>query len=173
MAFYAYTIGLTKCNYPLGVLSMLKQNHTKSAGALDSEGVPSTPDFTFTQSASPIGFSRTSFTEPPLPGSDWDTVFSGVCVDLMNQAAVTHELVLKGDTLVLSRPTQLAVCLTLDDHGDLLISDTELADDAIPAAFAAAPQLHDAEALVTTFSVVLDCTSNKSNLPEKYNRASR
>ncbi|MBR5875720.1 MAG: RHS repeat protein, partial [Akkermansia sp.] len=131
---------------------MIKQNHTKSAGALDSEGVPPSTDFTFTQSASPIGFSRISFTEPPLPGSDWDTVFSGVCVDLMNQAAVTHELVLKGDKLVLSRPTQLAVCLTVDDHGDLLISDTELADDTIAAAFAAAPQLHDAEALVTTFS---------------------
>ncbi|MBE6417833.1 MAG: hypothetical protein E7033_05140, partial [Akkermansiaceae bacterium] len=69
---------------------------TTTAGALVAEGV--SPDFTFTQSeVSPIGFTRTTFTEPQMPGSDWDTVYSGVCVDLMNQAAVTNQLVLKGD----------------------------------------------------------------------------
>ena len=141
IAFYAYTIERTKHNNPLGVLSMLHQNNNTTNGALDSEGVSPTPDFTFTPSASPIGFTRTTFTAPPLPGSDWDTVFSGVCVDLMNQAPVTDQLVLMGDKLVLTRPTQLSVCMTVDDHGDLLISATELADEsAIAAAFTAAPK---------------------------------
>ena len=83
-------------------------SNTNNVVAPTSEGV--SPDFTFTQSeVSPIGFNRTTFTEPQKPGSDWDTVYSGVCVDLMNQAAVTNQLVLKGDKLVLTRPTQLSV----------------------------------------------------------------
>ncbi len=42
---------------------------TNNAGAPASEGV--SPDFTFTQSeVSPIGFTRTTFTEPQMPGSD-------------------------------------------------------------------------------------------------------
>ncbi len=124
---------------------------TNNAGALASESV--SPDFTFTPSeVSPIGFTRTTFTEPQKPGSDWDTVYSGVCVDLMNQGAVTNQLVLKGDKLVLTRPTQLSVCMTVDDHGDLLISNTELADDAIQAAFDAAPALSNDEAIITAFS---------------------
>ena len=132
---------------------MLNQNNNTTNGALDSEGVSPTSDFTFTQSASPIGFTRTTFTAPPLPGSDWDTVFSGVCVDLMNQAPVTDQLVLKGDKLVLTRPTQLSVCMTVDDHGDLLISATELADEsAIAAAFTAAPKLSNGEADILHFS---------------------
>ena len=129
---------------------------TNNVVALASESV--SPDFTFTQSeVSPIGFTRTTFTEPQKPGSDWDTVYSGVCVDLMNQAAVTNQLVLKGDKLVLTRPTQLSVCMTVDDHGDLLISNSELADDAIPAAFEAAPKLskHEADILNFTGSVCL------------------
>ena len=121
-----------------------------TAGALASEGV--SPDFSFTASVSPIGFTRTTFAAPQLPGSDWDTVYSGVCVDLMNQAAVTNQLVLKGDKLVLTRPSQLSVSMTVDDHGDLLISDTELADDAIQAAFDAAPALSNDEAIITAFS---------------------
>ncbi|MBQ3525958.1 MAG: RHS repeat protein, partial [Akkermansia sp.] len=128
----------------------MNTNTTNTAGALASEGV--SPDFSFTASVSPIGFSRTSFTEPQKPGSDWDTVYSGVCVDLMNQAAVTNQLVLKGDKLVLTRPTQLSVCMTVDDHGDLLISDTELADDAIPSAFEAAPVLSNDEADILNFT---------------------
>ena len=124
---------------------------TNNVGAPASEGV--SPDFTFTQSeVSPIGFTRTTFTEPQKPGSDWDTVYSGVCVDLMNQGAVTNQLVLKGDKLVLTRTTQLAVCMTVDDHGDLLISNSELADDAIQAAFDAAPKLSSNEAIITAFS---------------------
>ncbi|MBQ4635947.1 MAG: hypothetical protein IJB64_05890, partial [Akkermansia sp.] len=129
---------------------------TNNAGAPVSEGV--SPDFTFTQSeVSPIGFTRTTFTEPQKPGSDWDTVYSGVCVDLMNQGAVTNQLVLKGDKLVLTRPTQLSVCMTVDDHGDLLISNTELADDAIQSAFDSAPKLsnHEADNLNFTGSVCL------------------
>ncbi|MGN0821434.1 MAG: RHS repeat domain-containing protein, partial [Akkermansia sp.] len=126
-------------------------SNTNNVVAPTSEGV--SPDFTFTQSeVSPIGFNRTTFTEPQKPGSDWDTVYSGVCVDLMNQAAVTNQLVLKGDKLVLTRPTQLSVCMTVDDHGDLLISNTELADDAIQAAFDAAPKLSSNEAIITAFS---------------------
>ena len=121
------------------------------AGAPASEGV--SPDFTFTQSeVSPIGFTRTTFTAPQLPGSDWDTVYSGVCVDLMNQAAVTNQLVLKGDKLVLTRPSQLSVCMTVDDHGDLLISNSELADDAIQAAFDSAPALSNHEADILNFA---------------------
>ncbi len=121
------------------------------AGAPTSEGV--SPDFTFTQSeVSPIGFTCTTFTEPQKPGSDWDTVYSGVCVDLMNQGAVTDQLVLKGDKLVLTRPTQLSVCMTVDDHGDLLISNTELADDAIQAAFDSAPKLSNHEADILNFA---------------------
>ncbi|MBQ4635687.1 MAG: hypothetical protein IJB64_04550, partial [Akkermansia sp.] len=124
---------------------------TNNAGAPASEGV--SPDFTFTQSeVSPIGFTRTTFTEPQKPGSDWDTVYSGVCVDLMNQAAVTNQLVLKGDKLELTRPTQLSVCMTVDDHGDLLISNTELADDAIQSAFNTAPKLSNHEADILNFS---------------------
>ncbi|MBQ3526349.1 MAG: hypothetical protein IJA63_08740, partial [Akkermansia sp.] len=124
---------------------------TNTAGALASEGV--SPDFSFTQSAvSPIGFSRTTFTEPQKPGSDWDTVYSGVCVDLMNQGEVTNQLVLKGDKLVLTRPTQLSVCMTVDDHGDLLISNTELADDAIQSAFDSAPKLSNDEADILNFA---------------------
>ncbi len=126
-------------------------SNTNNVVALASESV--SPDFTFTQSeVSPIGFTRTTFTEPQKPGSDWDTVYSGVCVDLMNQGAVTNQLVLKGDKLVLTRPTQLSVCMTVDDHGDLLISNTELADDAIQAAFDAAPALSNDEAIITAFS---------------------
>ena len=125
-------------------------SNTNNAGAPVSEGV--SPDFSFTASVSPIGFTRTTFAAPQLPGSDWDTVYSGVCVDLMNQAAVTNQLVLKGDKLVLTRPTQLSVCMTVDDHGDLLISDSELADDAIQAAFDAAPKLSSNEAIITAFS---------------------
>ena len=126
-------------------------SNTNNAGAPVSEGV--SPDFTFTQSeVSPIGFTRTTFTEPQKPGSDWDTVYSGVCVDLMNQAAVTNQLVLKGDKLVLTRPTQLAICMTVDDHGDLLISNSELADDAIQAAFEAAPVLSNHEADILNFA---------------------
>ena len=115
--------------------------NTKNVGALDFEGVSPASDFTFTPSESPIGFSRVDFTEPQKPGNNWDTVFSGVCVDLMNQGAIANQLVLKGDKLVLSRRTQLAVYMTVDDHGDLLFSNTELADDAISAAFALAPTL--------------------------------
>ncbi len=129
----------------------MNTNTTNTAGALASEGV--SPDFSFTPSeVSPIGFTRTSFTEPQKPGSDWDTVYSGVCVDLMNQAAVTNQLVLKGDKLVLTRPTQLSVCMTVDDHGDLLISDTELADDAIQSAFDSAPKLSNNEADILNFA---------------------
>ena len=62
----------------------------KNVGALDSEGVSPVSDFTFTQSVSPIGFSRVDFTEPQKPGNNWDTVFSGVCVDLMNQSAIAN-----------------------------------------------------------------------------------
>ena len=119
----------------------MNTKNTKNVGALDSEGVSPASDFTFTQSVSPIGFSRVDFTEPQMPGNNWDTVFSGVCVDLMNQGAIANQLVLKGDKLVLSRRTQLAVYMTVDDHGDLLFSNTELADDAISAAFALAPTL--------------------------------
>ena len=126
-------------------------SNTNNAGAPASEGV--SPDFTFTQSeVSPIGFTRTTFTEPQKPGSDWDTVYSGVCVDLMNQGAVTNQLVLKGDKLVLTRTTQLAVYMTVDDHGDLLISDTELADDAIQSAFNTAPKLSNHEADILNFA---------------------
>ncbi len=126
-------------------------NNKQSVGAPASEGV--SPDFTFTQSeVSPIGFNRTTFTEPQKPGGDWDTVYSGVCVDLMNQGEVTNQLVLKGDKLVLTRPTQLSVCMTVDDHGDLLISNTELADDAIQAAFDSAPKLSTHEADILNFA---------------------
>ena len=131
---------------------MIKINNSTTNGALDSEGVSPTSDFTFTPSASPIGFTRTTFTAPPLPGSDWDTVFSGVCVDLMNQSPVTDQLVLKGDKLVLTRPTQLSVCMTVDDHGDLLISNSELADDAIQSAFDTAPKLSNHEADILNFA---------------------
>ena len=124
-----------------------------TAGAPASEG--ESPDFTFTLSESPIGFPRTTFAEPQKPGSDWDTVYAGVCVDLMNQAPVADELVLRGDTLVLKRPTQLAVCMTVDDHGDLLISDSALADAAIPAAFAQAPKLSTDEADIADFTGLL------------------
>ena len=130
---------------------MKDNNNTTAMGAPASEGV--SPDFTFTQSeVSPIGFTRTTFTEPQKPGSNWDTVYSGVCVDLMNQVAVTNQLVLKGDKLELTREMQLSVCMTVDDHGDLLISDTELADDAIQSAFDAAPKLSNDEAIITAFS---------------------
>ena len=126
-------------------------SNTNNAGAPVSEGV--SPDFTFTQSeVSPIGFIRTTFTEPQKPGSDWDTVYSGVCVDLMNQGEVTNQLVLKGDKLVITRPTQLSVCMTVDDHGDLLISNSELADDAIQSAFDTATKLSNDEAIITAFS---------------------
>ena len=130
--------------------TMNNNTDNTTAGAPVSEGV--SPDFSFTASVSPIGFTRTTFATPQLPGSDWDTVYSGVCVDLMNQAAVTNQLVLKGDKLVLTRPTQLSVCMTVDDHGDLLISNSELADDAIQAAFDAAPALSNDEAIITAFS---------------------
>ena len=125
--------------------------NTNNVGAPVSEGV--SPDFTFTRSVvSPIGFTRTTFTEPLKPGSDWDTVYSGVCVDLMNQGEVTNQLVLKGDKLVLLRPTQLTVCMTVDDHGDLLISNSELADDAIQSAFDTAPKLSNHEADILNFA---------------------
>ena len=130
--------------------TMNNNTDNTTAGAPVSEGV--SPDFSFTASVSPIGFTRTTFAAPQLSGSDWDTVYSGVCVDLMNQAAVTNQLVLKGDKLVLTRPSQLSVCMTVDDHGDLLISNSELADDAIQAAFDAAQKLSSNEAIITAFT---------------------
>ncbi len=131
--------------------TVMNTTSNTTAGAPVSEGV--SPDFTFTQSEiSPIDFTRIDYTAPQKPGTDWDTVYSGVCVDLMNQAAVTNQLVLKGDKLVLTRPTQLSVCMTVDDHGDLLISNSELADDAIPSAFEAAPKLSNHEADILNFA---------------------
>ena len=127
-------------------------NHTTTtAGALASEGV--SPDFDFTESkTSPVEFNRVPYTAPDKPGNDWDLVYSGVCMDGMGQNAVTNELVLMYDKLELSRPTQLAVYMTVDDHGDLLISNSELADDAIQAAFDNAPKISDDEADVDTFA---------------------
>ncbi len=130
--------------------TMNNNTDNTTAGALVSEGV--SPDFSFTARVSPIDFTRTTYTEPQKPGSDWDTVYSGVCVDLMNQAAVTNQLVLKGDKLVLTRPTQLSVCMTVDDHGDLLISNSELEDDAIQSAFDSAPKLSNHEADILNFA---------------------
>ncbi|MBQ8480901.1 MAG: hypothetical protein IJ503_11030, partial [Akkermansia sp.] len=56
-------------------------SNTNNAGAPTSEGVYYISTFNFTASESPIGFNRTTYTEPNKPGNEWDTVYSGVCVD--------------------------------------------------------------------------------------------
>ena len=130
--------------------TVMNTTSNTTAGAPVSEGV--SPDFSFTASVSPIGFTRTTFTEPQKPGSDWDTVYSGVCVDLMNQGGVENQIIVKGDKLTITRETQVAIYMTVDDHGDLLISDTELNDNEIQSAFATAPVFNNKEADIALFS---------------------
>ncbi|MBQ8899938.1 MAG: hypothetical protein IJY72_03195, partial [Akkermansia sp.] len=104
---------------------------TNNAGAPTSEGVYYISTFNFTASESPIGFNRTTYTEPNKPGNEWDTVYSGVCVDQANQGTAENQLVLAGDVLALSHPTQLAVFMRADDIGDLLISSAILSEDEV------------------------------------------
>ena len=85
---------------------MLNTQNT-TAGAPASEGVYYISTFNFTASESPIGFNRTTYTEPNKPGNEWDTVYSGVCVDQANQGGIEKQFVLAGDTLTLSHPTRL------------------------------------------------------------------
>ena len=99
---------------------MLNTQNT-TAGAPVSEGVYYISTFNFT----PRDESRPTYTAPNLLGNEWDPVYAGVCVDEANQGAADNQLVLAGDTLTLSHPTQLAVYLRADDIGDLLISTAE------------------------------------------------
>lgn len=73
----------------------------------------------------PVDENRPAYTAPNLPGNDWDVVYAGVCVDEANLGAAENQLVLAGDKLMLSHPTQLAVFMRADDVGDLLISTAE------------------------------------------------
>ena len=108
---------------------MTNKNMTKNTGAPTPEGVYYISTFNFTASESPIGFNRTTYTEPNKPGNEWDTVYSGICVDQANQGTAENQLVLAGDVLALSHPTQLAVFMRADDIGDLLISSAILSED--------------------------------------------
>ena len=110
---------------------MTNKNMTKNTGAPTPEGVYYISTFNFTASESPIGFNRTTYTEPNKPGNEWDTVYSGVCVDQANQGTAENQLVLAGDVLALSHPTQLAVFMRADDIGDLLISSAILSEDEV------------------------------------------
>ncbi len=96
---------------------MLNTQNT-TAGAPVSEGVYYISTFNFT----PRDESRPTYTAPNLLGNEWDPVYAGVCVDEANQGAADNQLVLEGDVLKLSHPTQLAFFLRADDIGDLLIS---------------------------------------------------
>ncbi|MBR2125335.1 MAG: hypothetical protein IJ943_01200, partial [Akkermansia sp.] len=82
---------------------MLNTQNT-TAGAPASEGVYYISTFNFTASDE----SRPTYTAPNLLGNEWDPVYAGVCVDEANQGAADNQLVLAGDTLTLSHPTQLA-----------------------------------------------------------------
>ena len=106
-------------------------NHTNPAVAPASEGVSYISTFSFAASESPIGFNRAAYTAPAAPGNEWDTVYSGTCVDLADQGGVENELVLAGDMLTLSHPTQLAVYLRADDIGTLLISSSILSEEEV------------------------------------------
>ncbi|MDO5465119.1 MAG: RHS repeat-associated core domain-containing protein [Akkermansia sp.] len=100
---------------------------TKNTGAPTPEGVYYISTFNFT----PVDKDRPTYTAPNLPGNDWDTVCAAVCVDDANQGAAENQLVLAGDKLMLSHPTQLAVYLRADDVGDLLISSFILTEDEV------------------------------------------
>lgn len=101
--------------------------HTKNTGAPTSEGVYYISTFNFTS----VDTNRPTYTAPNLPGNDWDTVCAGVCVDEANQGDAENQLVLAGDVLALSHPTQLAVFMRADDIGDLLISSAILSEDEV------------------------------------------
>ncbi|MBR3925901.1 MAG: RHS repeat protein [Akkermansia sp.] len=111
--------------------TVMNTTSNTTAGAPVSEGVYYISTFNFTASESPIGFNRPTYTAPNLPGNDWDTVYAGVCVDQANQGGAEHQLVLSGDKLMLSHPTQLAVFMRADDIGDLLISSFILTEDEV------------------------------------------
>ncbi|MBR5895251.1 MAG: hypothetical protein IKZ13_06900 [Akkermansia sp.] len=111
--------------------TVMNTTSNTTAGAPASEGVYYISTFNFTASESPIGFNRTTYTEPNKPGNEWDTVYSGVCVDQANQGGIEKQLVLAGDTLTLSHPTQLSVFLRADDIGHLLISSSILSEDEV------------------------------------------
>ena len=94
---------------------------TQNSGAPASEGVYYISTFNFT----PRDESRPTYTAPNLLGNEWDPVYAGVCVDEEHQGSAENQLVLAGDKLMLSHPTQLAFFLRADDIGDLLISTAE------------------------------------------------
>ena len=111
--------------------TVMNTTSNTTAGTPTSEGVYYISTFNFTASESPIGFNRTTYTEPNKPGNEWDMVYSGVCVDQANQGGIEKQLVLAGDTLTLSHPTQLSVFLRADDIGHLLISSSILSEDEV------------------------------------------
>ena len=111
--------------------TVMNTTSNTTAGAPTSEGVYYISTFNFTASESPIGFNRTTYTEPNKPGNEWDMVYSGVCVDQPNQGGIEKQFVLAGDTLTLSHPTQLSVFLRADDIGHLLISSSILSKDEV------------------------------------------
>ena len=111
--------------------TVMNTTSNTTAGAPTSEGVYYISTFNFTASESPIGFNRTTYTEPNKPGNEWDMIYSGVCVDQPNQGGIEKQLVLAGDTLTLSHPTQLSVFLRADDIGHLLISSSILSEDEV------------------------------------------
>ena len=103
---------------------MKKQTQTVAPA---SEGTPANTAFTHEVKVSVIdGFERTAYVAPALPPADWDTLYSGVCMDRNNQPGIAHQLVLQGDTLVVPRDALLCIHMTVDDIGDLLISSTAM-----------------------------------------------